>query len=167
MGSHSFSNILSLIPPSFPGKFPILTQRYLPKYICTCMPKLIPTGSLPLWAYWVPVTVTITFQGLFHLILTTAERNRNNYITFKDEKVRLKRAQGHAAKQIHLPFLLFIERLQCTTHYTRIENTAHVLGLLIWSASLTAYPELLCTKSGDPIAPAPTMPHSMLGWLNG
>lgn len=40
-------------------------------------------------ASWVPVTGTITFHGLFHLILTTAERTRNNYIHFKDEKIRL------------------------------------------------------------------------------
>ena len=65
------------------------------------------TASLPLWAYRMPVSVTITFPGLFHLILTTAERDRNKYINFKDKKIRL--SNGLKVTQLSKSTYFFIE----------------------------------------------------------
>lgn len=52
------------------------------------------------------ITVTITFQGLFHFILTTAERTRSNYVNFQDEKIRLwNRIKVTQLKQVqYAPF---------------------------------------------------------------
>lgn len=34
--------------------------------------------------------MAVSFQGLSYLILTTAEKSRNNYINFKDKKIRFQ-----------------------------------------------------------------------------
>lgn len=64
-------------------------------------------ASLPLHADQAPNTVTITFHGLFHLILTTAGRGRNNYSNFKERELDSETGSSHKAKQVQsTPFFL-------------------------------------------------------------